>query len=101
MKKEIQKYTWWIKLTINKDCNIYYFGDFESYEEAEQIKNIYIQNLDKEKAKKVNILIELNEPKMISTTWGKSKEVKNLIIVKTNLKKDASLTKLLNLLILT
>ena len=100
MDKQTQKYTWWIKVLTNKNCNMYYFGDFESYKEAEQIKNVYIQNLEKKQIKKVNILIELNEPKEISTIWEKNKEVENLIIVKNNLKNNTLLTKLLNLLIL-
>ena len=100
MNKEIQKYTWWIKVLTNNTCNMYYFGDFESYKEAEQIKNTYIQDLEEKKVKKVNILIELNEPKKISKIWEKNKEVENLIIVKNNLKNNDALIRLLNLLIL-
>ncbi len=61
-----QKFGWWIKILTNKPDHIYYFGAFDSYWEAESCKKGYIQDLEGEKAKIVDIEIKQCQPKQLT-----------------------------------
>ena len=54
MNWKIQEYGWWIEIILDDSACIYYFGDFDNYQEAEHSKNKYVQNLEKEGAKIVD-----------------------------------------------
>ena len=63
---KIQKFGWWIEILTSKPDYIYYFGVFNSYREAEQSKNDYIQDLKEEKAKIIDIQIKQCQPKQLT-----------------------------------
>ena len=63
---ETQKFGWWIKILTNKPNCIYYFGAFDNYWEAESCKKGYIQDLEEEKAKIVDIQIHQCQPRQLT-----------------------------------
>ena len=63
---KIQKFGWWIGILTSEPDYIYYFGVFNSYREAEQYKNDYIQDLKGEKAKIIDIQIKQCQPKQLT-----------------------------------
>ena len=63
---KIQKFGWWIGIVTSKPDYIYYFGVFDSYREAKQSKNDYIQDLKEEKAKIIDIQIKQCQPKQLT-----------------------------------
>ena len=65
MKKEEQS-NWWIRISTRNPDYIYYFGDFESYWEAKKYKIGYIEDLNEEKAKIVNIEVKQCKPQRLT-----------------------------------
>ena len=73
MNKELQEFElhecgWWIEILTDKPSYKYYFGVFETYWEAEWCKNGYIQDLEEEGAKIIDIQIEKCQPKQLTTS---------------------------------
>ena len=66
MDEKQQEFGWWIEILTSNPDYIYYFGAFDSYWEAEWFKNGYIQDLEEEKAKIVNIEITECQPKQLT-----------------------------------
>ena len=66
MNKEVSKSAWWIKILTTEPGCIYYFGAFDSYSEAEASKDIYIQDLEEEKAQIINYQVEQSQPKQLT-----------------------------------
>ena len=66
MNSKIQEFGWWIKILTDQPIYTYYFGAFDTYWEAEWCKNGYIQDLNEEKVKIVDIKIEKCKPKRLS-----------------------------------
>lgn len=63
---ELHKFGWWIEILTDNPSYIYYFGVFESYWEAEWHKNGYIEDLEEEEAKIIDIQIEQCQPKQVT-----------------------------------
>ncbi len=57
---------WWIRISTRSPDYIYYFGDFTTYWEAKQYKSGYIKDLQREKAKIVNIEIKQCYPQKLT-----------------------------------
>ena len=66
MKREIQKFGWWIEILTNNPSYIYYFGAFKNHWEARWSKNGYIQDLEEEGAEIINIQIKQCQPKQLT-----------------------------------
>ena len=72
MEEEIQEFGWWIKIVTIEPIYIYYFGAFESYNEAIKHKNGYIEDLTKEGSKIVNIGIQKCQPRELTISVAAS-----------------------------
>ena len=66
MNDKVQEFGWWIKIVTDKPRYIYYFGAFDNYWEAEWCKNGYIQDLEEEETKIIDIKIEKCKPKQLT-----------------------------------
>ena len=53
MSQKLEEPSWWIEILVDGPACIYYFGNFDSYQEAELSKNRYIQDLQEEGAEPV------------------------------------------------
>ena len=63
---ELHEFGWWIEILTDKPSYIYYFGDFKTYWEAEWNKSGYVQDLEEEGAKIINIQVEQCKPKQLT-----------------------------------
>lgn len=72
MSENTKKFGWWIEILTNNPDYIYYFGAFNSYWEAEQSKDMYIQDLEEEKAKIVEVEIEQCQPKRLTIPYSRN-----------------------------
>ena len=66
MNKKVQKSGWWIEIKTDKPRYIYYFGAFDSYWDTISIKNDYIQDLEEEGAKIIDIQIKKCQPEQLT-----------------------------------
>ncbi|MGL5035062.1 MAG: DUF1816 domain-containing protein [Microcystaceae cyanobacterium] len=57
---------WWIKIDSKIPQCTYYFGPFDSLEEAESDLPGYLQDLEAEEAKGLTILIERCQPRQLT-----------------------------------
>ena len=62
----IQPY--WINITTKQPSCIYYFGPFDSYAEAKQMRHGYIEDLVEEKAIGISVKIERCLPVRLTIT---------------------------------
>lgn len=62
---EIYEFGWWMRILTDNPNYMYYFGPFDSYWEAEWRKSGYVQDLEEEKAKVINIEIEKCQPEKL------------------------------------
>ena len=62
----IQPY--WINITTKEPSCIYYFGPFDSYSEAKQMRHGYIEDLAGEKAIGISVKIERCLPTKLTIT---------------------------------
>ena len=67
MNQKTQRSSWWIEIVIDGPVHIYYFGNFDNYQEVEHSKNKYIQDLEKEGAKLVDIRVREHNPEELNT----------------------------------
>ena len=72
MDENTPEFGWWIEILTNEPDYIYYFGAFNSYLEAEEYKDIYIQDLEEEKAKIVGVEIEQCQPRELTIFYPRS-----------------------------
>ena len=66
MNDKLQEFGWWVKILTDNPSYMYYFGAFDNYWEAEWHKNGYIQDLNEEKTKIIDITIEKCKPKQLT-----------------------------------
>ena len=66
----IQPY--WINITTKQPSCIYYFGPFNSYAEAKQMRHGYIEDLVEERAIGISIKIERSLPARLTITEEES-----------------------------
>jgi len=66
MNQEKYEFGWWIEIVTDQPIYIYYFGAFQKYWEAEYYKKGYIEDLEKERSRIVNIEIRKLQPKKIT-----------------------------------
>ncbi len=66
MSEKKQEYGWWIAILVEKPMYIYYFGAFNSYQDAEYSKKDYIEDLKEEGAEIIGIQIKLCRPKRLT-----------------------------------
>ena len=66
MNQKTEELGWWIKIVTDKPLYIYYFGVFESYNEAVKYKDGYIEDLTGEGSKIVNIGIQKCQPRQLT-----------------------------------
>lgn len=59
---ENSKLAWWLQIITSQPYCVYYFGPFDSFQEAEQAKSGYIEDLNQEGAKGINAQIKLDNP---------------------------------------
>ena len=69
MSENAEEFGWWIEILTNNPNYIYYFGAFDSCREAEQSQNMYIQDLEEEKAEIVEIEIEQCQPRKLTIPY--------------------------------
>ena len=102
MRRKGQEFDWWIKISTINYTHTYYFGDFKSYYEVKLFKRDFIQYLNQEKAKMINIQIELTDfKKSMNTTWKKDQRIRSFTIIKKESNKIISLIKLSRLIEIT
>ena len=65
MKKKKES-NWWIRISTRNPGYIYYFGSFDSYWEAKDYKLGYIEDLEKEETRIVNIEIKQCKPQKLT-----------------------------------
>ena len=66
MNQQTAEFGWWIKIVTNQPLYIYYFGVFNSYSEAVQHKDGYIEDLIEEGINIVNIKIQRCQPRQLT-----------------------------------
>ena len=66
MNQKLEKSNWWIEILVDSPACVYYFGTFESYQEAERSKNGYIQDLQEEGAKLIATRIGQYNPEKLT-----------------------------------
>ena len=57
---------WWVKIITIKPKCVYYFGPFDSQNEAIESQFGYIEDLTKEKARGISIEIQQDRPKSLT-----------------------------------
>lgn len=57
---------WWAKITTNNPRCTYYFGPFQTYDEAKQAYPGYIEDLDGEGAQGIVVVIERCQPEVLT-----------------------------------
>ena len=60
------KSPWWIKINTQSPNCLYYFGPFDSKEEAQALQSSYIKDLLDEGAKDIRLVIEEAGPKQLT-----------------------------------
>lgn len=64
--------SWWIKIdTCNPTCT-YYFGPFDSHQEATHHQGGYLEDLHREGAKNIQVTVERACPKILTAFEGES-----------------------------
>lgn len=53
---------WWVEIISNKPCCIYYFGPFDSVQQATVDQNGYIEDLVNEGAQEITVQIKCCKP---------------------------------------
>ena len=90
----MEEFDWWIEVSIGNLFYVYYVEAFESFYEAKRFEDKYLQDLDKEKAEIVNILVKQCKAKELITKFReRNKEQKGFAIIKKNLDEDILLNK--------
>ncbi len=57
---------WWAEITTNKPRCTYYFGPFQSYDEAKQAYPGYIEDLNSEGAQGIVVVIKRCQPELLT-----------------------------------
>ncbi len=57
---------WWVKIITVKPKCVYYFGPFDSQNEARESQSGYIEDLTAEQARGISIEIEQHRPKLLT-----------------------------------
>lgn len=58
--------SWWLEVITKKPHCIYYFGPFDSFREAEQEKNGYIEDLRQEAAEEIEVRVKWHNPRELT-----------------------------------
>ena len=66
MNQKLEESNWWIEIIVDGPACIYYFGDFNNYQEAEHSKNKYIQDLEREGTEIVDTRIGQYSPEELT-----------------------------------
>lgn len=62
------KFPWWVKITTAKPKCVYYFGPFDSQNEAVASQSGYLEDLMAENAREIRIEIKQDLPKLLTIT---------------------------------
>lgn len=57
---------WWAEITTNSPRCTYYFGPFQSYDEAKQAYPGYIEDLNSEGAQEIVVVIKRCQPELLT-----------------------------------
>ena len=60
------RYPWWIKVSTQAPNCLYYFGPFDSKEEAQALQSSYVKDLLDEGAKDIHLVIEKAGPEQLT-----------------------------------
>ena len=66
MNQKPAEFGWWITIVAEKPLYIYYFGVFDSYSEAKEHQSGYIEDLNAEGSKILNIGIKRCQPRQLT-----------------------------------
>lgn len=64
--KTYNRLKWWVKIDTQSPKCIYYFGPFDSAQEAEKSYGEYLQDLQQEGARGINIKIQQCQPQKLT-----------------------------------
>jgi Domain of unknown function (DUF1816) len=64
--KNYNSQQWWIEIKTKFPVCTYYFGPFDSFQEAENHRNDYIKDLEAEGAREINVRIGRYQPKELT-----------------------------------
>jgi hypothetical protein len=62
----LQQNAWWVKVVTHQPKCTYYFGPFNSQEEATASKQGYLQDLEAEGAQKIHVNIQQARPRKLT-----------------------------------
>jgi hypothetical protein len=60
---------WWIEIKTTKPRCLYYFGPFESWDEANSHQSGYVEDLRQEEAENISLEIKQFNPKVLTIEW--------------------------------
>ncbi len=63
---DLKQNAWWVKVITQQPKCTYYFGPFDSREEAIANKDGYLQDLEAEGAQQVRVAIEQGKPRKLT-----------------------------------
>jgi hypothetical protein len=61
---------WWVKIVTQSPCCTYYFGPFESLQEAQHNQTAYFQDIQAEGAQNISLQIEQCKPRYLTACQG-------------------------------
>ena len=67
-KTAFRRPPYWVEITTDRPHCLYYFGDFDSYSEAEQMQNGYVEDLLAEQAEGIEVAIKRCSPTNLTVT---------------------------------
>lgn len=82
LNKKTEKFDWWIEICTANPLCIYYFGAFDSYQDALLAKDGYIQDLKQEEAELSAVRIKQCKPTQL-TIFDEELKVRDLRIIET------------------
>jgi hypothetical protein len=62
-------FPWWVEIYTTRPHCLYYFGPFDSMEEAKENQSGYIEDLQQEGAEGIKISIKQCKPKELTKEW--------------------------------
>lgn len=63
---EFKQERWWVEVATKQPNCLYYFGPFDSKEEAKANENGYLQDLQAEGAQEIQVIICQGEPEKLT-----------------------------------
>jgi hypothetical protein len=57
---------WWVEITTEQPCCVYYFGPFSTSEEAAAAQGGYIEDLENEAAQGIQVVVKRCKPEVLT-----------------------------------